>query len=189
MPNPNIWKPDYGLRALIAHSNSFCYAVGAYTIVGPDTIYNPTAAMAHIFGAVDDDFPEARACVTVNNMVRKNIGIGNWRSDGSLMVLLERKYPQFEISDKATFDSQEALFTQWCSDVWLEMEAKLDSRAVLTIDTVSYNPLAIHSVNTDGQARLVPASECPQYDDEDSGTAAASKRRSWWYMMWEVSLY
>ena len=189
MPNPNIWKPDYGLRALIANSNSFCHAVGAFEIVSGNTVYNPTLAITHIFGAVDDDFAEARACVTVNDMVRKNIGVGNWRSDGSLLVLLERKYAEFELGDKMTFDAQETAFTQWCSDVWLEMEAILDARTALIINSVSYNPLAIHSVRTDGRPVLIPASECPQYDDEDSETQTANKRRSWWWMGWEVSLY
>lgn len=189
MPNPNIWKPDFGFKALVAHSNTFCLTVGAYTVVNNQNVYNPTTAMQHIFGNVDDDFDEARACVSVDSMVRKNVGIGNWKSDGTIHVLLERKYPEFEIGDKTTYDSQEEQFTQWCSDIWYDIEAKLESRTVLTVNGTDYNPLAVHQVRSDGKAMLIPASECPQYDDADFATPSARKARSWWWMQFFVELY
>lgn len=183
MPNPNIWKPDYGLKAIVANSTTFQSTVGAA---------NASAAMAHIFSSGDDDFDEARAVVNTETMRRYCGGvggIGNWKSKGTIVLLLERKSTGFEISDKTTFDSQESSFTQWCSDVWLEMETLLDLREAITIGATSYNPLAVAEVHSDGKAYLMPESETPQLDESDPDTPTARKNRSWWWMQFFIELY
>jgi len=173
----NIWQPHKGMKRFIASSSNFRTAVDVATA---------TEALNHIFSYGESDFELARAIVRMQDGIsRQNIGIGSWKSTGSIYIALERKYPKIAISEGALIDAQEEEFVLWTSAVMLDVEVLADSRQAV----MNTNPIAVSGIRADGNAFLVPAAEGVQEDPSDVETSSNAIDKNHWCMEFYADLY
>jgi hypothetical protein len=115
---------------------------------------------------------------------RRNIGIGNWKSTGTVYMLIERWYPAFpaDAGGLPGIDVQSQDFAAWVSQVQLEMEALLDAGQLI----LGQNPVAIEQFKWSDEPYLRSDESTIQLDPGQ--TASANPPRHVWWIEAEVDL-